>query len=380
MIERDKFIKSFECITPSEKVIEEILKADRLKIRRQYRMKKAVVMAVCICIIMSFGGMVSAGNIIDFNDVFGNYIRLDDSSLSEKIAGTVSNVRYTVSDDRFGLSVKGAFATDSEIIAMIELSANDSKSVAEHFEKSLSEEKIRMAYFYSEIKADSERVNTGYALPYISDSNNIEIMLRIPLKQSKENVAVTVGGHNFYSEKEYLDFCEENNVFYDRLRFYEGYYTRDSKPVDIDDSDIRLLSLDWKIKFDFSSSGENSESVYCDNLLDEITLYYLDGQNNVNDAVLKSVSFEAGAARAKMSFDCDTLHINKINEAGNEWYIIKSDGEHIPLVSDYIMGGSSLDGGYSHDIGFIYEKDGMPLLLNTDDIYAVFINGTVFEF
>ncbi|MCM1525032.1 MAG: hypothetical protein NC120_11300 [Ruminococcus sp.] len=408
---KDEIIKkAFDRVRPSEELVSSVLnfKQETVRTKKKISARHIIGTAAAVCAVLAFGVTAAAvTGLIDFNAVFGMYATVNDSELGDALFGTVTDFSYKVSDDDYQISIKGVTGTDGDIIAVAELTRKDGTPVADHFVNPLPADEIGLDNFRSGIHTTDFEFFTGGYGSYINESGNIEIVTEFSGNKTSEAKTVTVDGTNFYPLDAYNDFLRENNVYNMDHENFTGYVKRESTyeniiPADVDDSGIIVLELEWEYSFVFSPSDKARQTkflddpeenfVFCQGIFgthpkedggrysgeDDLLLVY---ENSADVTYI-----EAGSTGARVDFVYPENEYEKTIEYSvhafynSDIYIILKDGRHMKALTE--NGSASRSGDmteWSYKLVYADEDWGVKYI-DADDISAISINGTVYEF
>ena len=267
----DTIKKAFDRVKPSDELVDSVLSFKPEAVRRKKISEKRIfctVTAACAVLVCGLTAAAVTG-LIDFEDVFGDHIRVDDSELASSLVGTVSNFKYKVSDDDYKIDIKGVTGSDKTVTVIAEISRKDGEPVADHFANPVSPDERLLDCLWSK----NDIFLTGYSGSwqfYINEAGNIEIWEEFESKSRISGKKITLEGENFYPNFTYWNFMDENNVSYIKWDNYNfsGYAQKDENgsitgehliPADIDDSGVIALDLEWKFSFKYTASDKSAE-------------------------------------------------------------------------------------------------------------------------
>ena len=398
----DIFKKAFKNVKPSEELVNSVLELQnapavpkRTK-RQSFYYKPRRIGIIGACAVFVIGVTAAAAEFIDFEAVFGNRITVKDSELASSLVGTVSNFKYKVSDSDYKIDIKGVTGSDKRVIVIAEISRIDGEPVVDHFVNPVSSDERYLDCLWSErdIFMTGHRGSWDY---YINEAGNIEVFEDFEADDTKlSGKKISVEGKNFYPGKAYHDFLWENNVNYMYWRGFSGYaqYNEDDNvnvPVDIDDSGVIALDLEWEFSFKYTASDKSTEVKSLkapeENFTIKQNVYNIHDTSDIFVCEITAVPtyIEAGSTGGSIDFEYEmNEYVNSLDYAvnffdNNEVYIILKDGERLR---------SGFDGGSSRPVGNIYkcsygltywDENDHNTFVNADDIEAISINGTVYE-
>lgn len=405
--------KAFEQVKPTEELVDSVLSFKSEAVRRKkISVKRIFCTAAAACAVLVCGMTAAAvTGLIDFEAIFGDHIRVDDSELASSLVGTVSNFKYKVSDDDYKIDIKGVTGSDNAVTIVAEISRVDGEPVVKHFANPVPPDERNLECLWSE----DDIFLTGYSGSwryYINEAGNIEIFKEFESESRISGKKITVEGENFYPAFAYRDFKNDCNVSYIKWDDYNfsGYAQRDENggitgehivPADIDDSGVIALSLEWKFSFKYTASDKSAEvkslTAPEENFIVKPTVYghihqteshHLSDLDRIACEIAAVPTYiEAGSIDVIINFEYEMTEydnnpdysIGFFDNDSNEVYIILKDGEHVRC---------SLDSGSGKPDGNIYksscrlryfDESNKRIFINVDDIAALSINGTVYE-
>ncbi len=412
MTDREIIKKSFEDIFPSEELIKKTLSQAGEKNHKGTRTKRAVTAAFAACAVLALGvTAAAAGGYIDFDAVFGNYIKVPDSELAASMVSCVSDLRYRVSDKNYKFTVKGAVGDDRNAMVILELSRTDGTPVTEHFNFDTDEISLQSIHDGFEIRSVFEALSGSCGYGYnINEKGNIEMIVHGNCKESINGKIFKVCGENFYPEKQYFNKLNTENIYYGLNNGKWGYYKiKTNTPSDFDDSALRLLDLKWEISFSYKPSEDSIKTLTCKELSQEF-IYRQDireteGKENNNGSIsyyakpeLLAVTennarpelIEIGAVNGRIIFNYKPneyeitenngpCRYSIITSQNSEAYIIYKDGTHI-TVQESNSSGSENDENIHKEVTLSYYTDDWEkTFIELDKVEAFYINGTIYN-
>ena len=409
----DTIKKAFEQVKPSEELVDSVLSFKTEAVcRKKISVKRILCTVTAACAVLICGITAAAvTGLIDFEAIFGDHIRVDDSELASSLVGTVSGFKYKVSDDDYKIDIKGVTGSDKAVTVIAEISRVDGVPVADCFANPVSPDERILECLWSE----DDIFLTGYSGSwqyYINEAGNIEIFKEFESESKISGKKITVEGENFYPGFTYRNFMNENNVSYIKWDDYNfsGYAQRDKNgsitganlvPAEVDDSSVIALDLEWKFSFKYTASDKSAEvkslTAPEENFIINPTVYshihqsvnhHLDDSDIIACEIMAVPTYiEAGSTDASVNFEYEMTEydnnpdysIGFFDNYGNELYIILKDGE---LVRCGIDSGSGEPDGNIYKCScrmHYFDENDKRIFINADDIAALSINGTVYE-
>ncbi len=415
MTDKDKIIRAFECISPSEELVGQIL-SKNFPQRRKKSLRRIAVTALCACLaaVMGTVTVAAATGIIDFKELFGRHIDLDNDELGSQLMAQATDVVYTVSDDDYRVDLKGITGDIDSLYAIIEITRVDGTPVTEHFLNTLDD------------TANIEWLHEYYGSSYVSgsrgdfinDKGNLEFFLDLQNNFGPLNgMTISAGGENLVLTNEFYRYCEEIDAVYGEYPDFYGTPTlgwwrdptrgmnreevleyeeralrkygfavgmeplSDEELDKIDVSSFMLLPLKWDISFTYHASEYSSVKLVCERP-EEKTVFY----DEYGETEITVRSIEIGTAGGIVEYEYynasgrDNLFIKPFSE-GNEICLIMSDGSRMPMLVSSANG--SYNGGNSAAgtlrLDFAGESDGTVRYIDVSNGRAIYINGVEYK-
>ncbi len=415
MIDRDKIIRAFECISPSEELVGQILSKNFPRHRKKSLRKIAVtVLCACLAAVMGTVTVAAAAGIIDFKELFGKRIELDNDELGSQLMAQATDVVYTVSDDDYRVGIKGVTGDTSSLYAIIEITRVDGTPVTEHFVNTLDDTaNVEWLHEYY----GSSYVN-GSRGDFINDKGNLEFFLDLQNNFGiLDGMTISAGGEDLVLANEFYRYCEEIDAVYgeypdfygtptlgwwrdptrgmnrEEVREYEdralekygfavGMEPLSDEELDkIDVSSFMLLPLKWEISFTYHAPEFSSVKLVCERP-EEKTVFY----DEYGETEITVMNIEIGAAGGMVNYeyrtdpDREKLFIKPFSE-DNEICLIMSDGSRVPMLIKAANG--SYNGGDSAAdtlrLDFAGESDGAVRYIDVSKGRAIYINGVEYK-
>lgn len=176
----DIFKKAFENVKPSEELVKSVLDVRNVpaeaKKTRRFSCKRILCIAAAVCGVLVCGITTAAvTGVINFKELFGKHIDLDNDELGSKLMAQATDVVYTVSDDDYRVGLKGITGDIGSLYAIIEITRVDGTPVTEHFLNTLNDmANAKWLYDY----CDASQCSGGYG-GFINNKGNLEFFLDI---------------------------------------------------------------------------------------------------------------------------------------------------------------------------------------------------------
>ncbi len=406
---------SFEEISPSEELLEKTLSQSTKRARKNIHAKRVLTAAFAACAVLVLGvTAAAAGGYIDFDAVFGDYIKVPNSELAASMTGSVSDLRYKVSDKNYKFTVKGAVGDERNAMVILELSRTDGTPVTEHFNFDTDEKFLSSRHNNFEIRTAFEDLGVSCGYGYrINEEGNIEIHIEGNSSESINGKIFKAYGENFYPGEQYFTMLNEENIYYglnDGKWAY--YYIKTDTPADFDDSSLRLLDLEWEVSFRYTASQDSIKTLTCKDLSQEFIYYQnireMIGKEDSGDGTTiyysspdllattenkaKAELIEIGAVNGRIAFNYKHNEYEIIETESsrrysiessqkNEMYIIYKDGTHFPVTcSSYSTSQSGSDENVYMEVDFYYSTDDdLKTFIELDKAEAFYINGVIYK-
>lgn len=415
MIDRDKIIMAFECISPSEDIVRQIL-SENFPRRKKIRLRRIAVTVLCACLTVVIGTITvaAATGIIDFKELFGKHIILDNDELGSQLMAQATDVVYTVSDDDYRVDLKGITGDISSLYAIIEITRVDGTSVTEHFLNTL-DDAANAKWLYDHFDAPYQIGSCG---GFINDKGNLEFFLDIQNYFGiLDGITISAGEENLVLANEFERYCEEVDTVYgeypdlygtptlgwwrdptcgmsreevlkyedrvlEKYGFAVGMEPLSDEELDkIDVSSFMLLPLKWEISFTYHAPKISSVKLVCKRP-EEKTVFY----DEYGETEITIMNIEIGAAGGIVNYeyridsDREKLFIKPFSE-DNEIYLIMSDGSCVPMLISYVNG--NYNGGDSAagtlKLNFAGESDDTVRYIDVSKSRAIYINGVEYN-
>lgn len=411
MIDRDKIIRAFECISPSEELVGQIL-SENFPRHRKKSFRRIAVTVLCACLAAVIGTITAAAatGIIDFKELFGKHIDLDNDELGSRLMAQATDVVYTVSDDDYRVGLKGITGDIGSLYAIIEITRVDGTPVTEHFLNTLDDTaNVKWLYDY----CDASYWIGGYG-GFINDKGNLEFFLDIQnYFGTLDGMTISAGEENLVLANEFERYCEEIDAVYgeypdlygtptmgwwrdptrgmsrDEVHEYEdrvlekygfavGMEPLSDEELDkIDVSSFMLLPLMWEISFTYHAPEISSVKLVCESPEEKAIFYDEYGETEIT-----VMSIEIGAAGGMVNYEYridpnrEKMFIKPFSE-GNEICLIMSDGSRVPMLISSANG--SYNGGDSATgtlrLDFAGESDNTVRYIDVSKGRTIYING-----
>lgn len=415
MIDRDKIIMAFECISPSEELVGQILSENFPKHRKK-RLRRIAVTVLCSCLTAVMGTITvaAATGIIDFKELFGKHIDLDDDELGSQLMAQATDVVYTVSDDNYRVDLKGITGDISSLYAIIEITRVDGTPVTEHFLNTL-DDSTNAKWLYDHCEAPYRIGSYG---GFINDKGNLEFFLDIQNYFGiLDGMTISAGEENLVLANEFERYCKEIDAVYgeypdfygtptlgwwrdptrgmnreevlkyeeralEKYGFAVGMESLSDEELDkIDVSSFMLLPLKWEINFTYHAPKISSVKLVCKRP-EEKTVFY----DEYGETEITIMNIEIGAAGGMINYeyridpDREKLFIKPFSE-DNEIYLIMSDGNCVPMLvkSANVSYNDEDSAAGTLRLDFAGKSDDTVRYIDVSNSKAIYINGVEYN-
>ncbi|MBQ5334269.1 MAG: hypothetical protein J6K92_13570, partial [Oscillospiraceae bacterium] len=392
---------AFENITPSEELMEKVITSRTAPLKRASRMKKWIIIPAAVCFAACLGITAAAvtGN-LDFDVLFGDRIKVADSELAEELVGKVSNVKYSVSDNDYIVSVAGVTGGADNCYAVIEISRKDGTPVTEYFQNPADYDYEALSWIHEgyDLKNTlglTANLSSGAGLDTsITEYGNIIFTLDIDGDGSEplSGKIIAAEGDTLVWGNRFTELCIDTNSYYGRNKGEWGFFDKDTnEPVQTDISSAMALPLKWSISFKYTASDKALDVLTCKEPKEKAILR-LKSPDEIGDKIYEGGSeryefectvkfIEISPTGGKMDIEFPCVENNDFflcAETGmeNEMYLVKTDGSLIPVS----MNGWS--GKYGEGIAemsirldYMQLNDYLRNYMDISDVCALSFNG-----
>lgn len=401
MNNRELIKNAFEAIAPSEELIEKVKSAQIAENRSRPRLRKGIIIPAALCFAACLGVTAAAvtGN-LDFDVIFGDRIKVADSELAEELVGKVSNVKYSVSDDDYIVSVAGVTGGADSCYAVIEISRKDGTPVTEHFQNPAEFELNYFMWLYEGFDVKNSLgspadMSMGAGLDTsITENGNIIFTLDLNGDFTKplNGKVISAEGDTLMWFDRYLEIRRETNSYYGKNKGEPGFFDYDThEPLQTDISSAIALPLKWSISFKYTASDKSQDKLTC-KAPEEKAFFRLKSPDEIGDRIyeggseryefectVKSIEILPTGGRMDIEFPCN----HKIFFAGvetgmeNEMYLVRTDGSQIPVSFNGWSG--KLNNGISEmslRLAYMQPDDHFKNYMDISEVCALSFNGT----
>lgn len=373
---RQDYNKLFDKITPEgsdseflEKVLRKADNMERNTRKINFKRPSAIVFAVIASLSLGVSSVAAAG-IINFDNIFGGHVNLQNKELGEELLSPITNFNYTISDSNYDIRLKGVTSTGKRVFGCFEIFCANGQPVTEFSVK--QEDKRRLntdCIARIEYKDDDESYSFGRYTEYkINDYGNIDVYFEIFTEKEEGliNQDICISLNNLYpnillmKENDDVDFWIGSPVSAN-VRFT---YAASETAL----KERRIIETDKEFMTEYDTS-DNSE-------------FELIG-------VVKEGSFLSGGAYLTVKYYAKTPY-------GKNYYaqflpaeldikLLKANGEESDMkiegATTYIWPTAFNENTYTYDLLYKSRPDfWAPVnFIDIDEITAVSINGTVYE-
>lgn len=373
--------------------------------------KRILCTGAAVCGILICGVTVAAATgLIDFEAVFGDRFAVEVGQTADNMLGMVKDFEYRVSDDDYKIEITAITGDDKSMVGYAEISRVDGTPVTEHFINPTDELSLTALWGHPGVMQPEGTGYAGYGCA-VNERGNIDFAFEVNCDRSLAGKTFSYESKNFYPSETYDEFLSENKAFYMEWEDFSGYVAEGSKyidytPVEIDDSGVAALELEWGFSFVYKPSEAALKTKVCPDTAEDFLLYqysagsvlqedgsrYSDPDSRVDlETVADCTYIEVGpmSGRIKFRYELTEYHQQKfIDDRSvtddmdkNVFFLITSDGGTIPV--EFGAGTGTGDGKeviFECDYELVYpdENDKMRII-DTEKVTAISMNGTVYE-
>ena len=252
---------------------------------------------------------------------------------------------------------------------------------------------------------------------YVNDAGNIELHYDIHSNESLNGKQFTACGENFYPALAYWNFGIENQTYYVKDPDYpdfsgyvapdeDGVYRPYGSPMEVDDSGVLALKLEWEFSFEYRASEDSLKTKSCIEPAEPFTLHKnnstldpdyiasldLDDEHKsfISDSAVTVNRIDIGSLGGVIEIvmelsDYEQNHfidpVSYINSpnAENKIFLCLENGETLPVQ---INGSSGINkkGVYTENWNVSYGSSSeIKEIADLEKVTAISINGTVYE-
>ncbi|MBQ8613484.1 MAG: hypothetical protein IJ416_04650 [Ruminiclostridium sp.] len=373
--------------------------------RRKISFKKPVI-AVCAAVAaLSLGvtGAAAAG-IIDFNEIFGSRLRVENEELGSSLIGKAADVKWTTSDEDYVVNLKGVTGSGESAIVVIEIARADGTPVEDYFRNTDLLSKTNLMGAYSDCRIDGEYPDIGRGYnEYVNENGNIEISVEFSGIHHSYNMKgrkISLAGTGFYPAYNLI----EGEVPREKTAFMAdgcSEYQLTQEEWDYLDS-IAVLDLDWSIEFVYNPSEKSTDKLVAKELSEKTLMAVdVDIMHENSDGTLSFENYEIRELEA--AFDEITIssvggmlsgNIDISELVAESYYpsVLSRSDTNVKLFnrdgteSDIMVFMSSGTSNTNRETGILsfsfeieFHANGGQTAVDLSEIGAISINGTVYN-
>ena len=381
-------------------------RTEKMENRRKISLKKPVI-AVCAAVAaLSLGvtGAAAAG-IIDFNEIFGSRLRVENEELGSSLIGNAADVRWTTSDEDYVVNLKGVTGSGESAIAIIEIARADGTPVEDYFRNTDLLSKTNLMGAYSDCRIDGEYPNIGRGgNEYVNENGNIEISVEFSGIHHSYNMKgrkISLSGTGFYPAYNLI----EGEVPREKTAFMAdgcSEYQLTQEEWDYLDS-IAVLDLDWSIEFVYNPSEKSADKLTVKDLsctamvsadIDKMTenpdgtYSYEDIGERELETVFEEISISSIGGKLSGKMDVrdglteNTCYVGLVERRETKVELIRKDGT-VSDVMVLVTSGTSNSNCETGMLNFSFEiefhANGGQTAVDLSEIGAISINGIVYS-
>ena len=392
----------FDGITPigsdeefTVKVIRKAKKMQKNNEKKRFSLKRPMIAVCAAALTLTLGvTTAAAAGVIEFDRIFGNFIKAENEQLGDKIMGSAENLSKYVSDNNYDIRLNGITGNDNMLIANLEIYRVDGTPVTEHFVNPYNDKYGFMAL--DTVKADMYMDRENWIVNmnkyFINENGNLEIHVEVNSDLDISEKKITLSGKELYPIEPYCNFLETNGVSMwtqDELKLVDDSMNE----VTLDTSSVVYLPIEWNIEFEYHPSEMAVNAVYKDDfsaenkiLLEYSIGEYLDEGKFVDiESEIVSVDLKPTNGTIVLK-SCVDDYVNKetnrypdvlIGDEGNDVKLIKKDGTEI---SAFVCG-AWYEQNDNLSMDLVYLQNGSEgwysdrIAIDLSQIKAISING-----
>lgn len=417
--EFSKKIKSaFSSAVPSDELTDRLMKAAPKK-KHRFSALRIIAASAAACAMIGVGAY--AVSEISFDDVFGDYVRVDDNELADSLIGTVTDFKYKVSDEDYAIRILGAAGDSHNMMLKAEIYRVDGEPVRDYFINLPDENCNGISTLSEKHRTEFTNGGRGSHSTEFTEEGNVLLTYKLSYDSNIKGKTFEASGSDLYSDKPMWDFLSEYQI---GTRGENEKYCIDietGEEMEFADDDIIGIRLDWSFSLRFDPSDKADAKKICAEPSQEFTYDYsqsviswneegeghqIDSIDNTLHCIPSAIEFTSVGGRIEYEYPYTFDYNSYVQEnypdqevtldaggiisgfSSNEMYLIRNDGSHISVRSD--GGSSSVSGdicsvivdliyeeptGESNELGEIYEQ----IYTNISDVKAFYINGVTYE-
>lgn len=337
----------YDSITPESSNAEflgrVLRKAGTMDNKKTYNKKPLIIAAAAAITLCAGVSAAAATGLLDFNSIFGNAITAEDEQLGAALLGGAANVRHSVSDENYVVSLNGVTGSPASMFVSLEIS-----------------------------RADGQPIGNKDTFLDVAD---------VIINRSLEDYSGARCSYGFKdSGSIFIEY--EQSLSFDKLLeddcALSGETTLNGTLRFNDNGE--LVDLEWQTDFDYTPSAQSLKTLALSDAGTSCTLncHYFNSEELITPScTIEKLRLTGTGGAALIKLDRPALFIDLNHD--NTLLLIKTDGSEVI---------AAFSGGYStetdctakYEISF-YTDDTLchPLAVDLGEIAAISINGTVFE-
>lgn len=374
---KHEYNKLFDKITPKgsdDEFLEKILrKAENMeKSKRIINFKRPVIAVLAVIAALSLGvTSAAAAGIINFDNLFGGHLNLQNEELCEELLSPITNFTYTVTDDNYGVRLKGVTGTSKRVFGCFEIYCVSGQPVSEYSVKQEDKRRLNTECIARIEYNDNEPYSWGRYTDYkINDEGNIDVYFEIfvECEEGLQGQDICISLSNLYPN---ILLMKEN----DDVDFWIG------SPV----------SATARFTYTASETALREKCIVDTDKEFTVDSEEYDGSDVKLKGIVKESSFLSGGAYLTVEYYAETSYgkNNYLNLLPFDLDIklLKADGQEYDLdvegTTTYVWPTpyeNSKENIYSYDLVYKSTPDFYEPVnfIDVDEISAVSINGTVY--
>lgn len=392
---------AFEDIAPSEELLEKVKSSRTAENRNRPRLRKGIIIPTALCFAACLGVTAAAvtGN-LDFDVIFGDRIKVSDSELAEELVGKVSNVKYSVSDDDYIVSVAGVTGGADSCYAVIEISRKDGTPVTEYFQNPADYDYEALSWIHGGFNIKnpiglSANLSAGAGLDTsITADGKIIFKLDIDGDGSEplSGKLIAAEGDTLVWINRFTELCIEKNSYYGMNKGEWGFFDKDTnEPVQTDISSVVAIPLKWSISFKYTASDKSLDFLTC-KAPEEKAFFRLKSPDEIGDRIyeggseryefectVKLIEISPTGGRMDIEFSCNennNFFTGVETGTENEMYLVRTDGSQIPVSFNGWSGKLDNDTAeMSLRLAYMQPDDHFKNYMDISEVCALSFNG-----
>ena len=338
----NEYYKELAMNSSPEEMTKRVLAADKAKTPKRINLRRPAVIAAAAAVVMVGGVTAAATGLLNFNEIFGTIFSAESAEIGEKLVGAAENIKYTISDEDYKITLNGVSGTPASIILNFEISHTDGTPINNN----------KDFFIDVDLSFDGHDSSGGSYTYENNEAGNIEIEWEHRLSyESIINGELLIAGPVSFTGKANIE----------------------------DNGEIK--SFDWKVDFDYTPTEESLRIIKADDISENcmINSHYFIGDEAFPvecDITALTLTSSVGVIKGEMIQSDITQDLFPALNEGNDIKLIKSDGTEIIGA---ISSGNGTMNSFTSTIHYYTDETFCDYLaVDISDIVAISINGTVY--